>query len=245
MKPLCITVLMVLFFQIPAHAEIMTSLMALEAGVSSGSDESRAKFQALKQKMENDPDAWQAYLTVTRSVPADISNSLRDEYRQLATALVLKAARANNPDALTLVFTRYDVLDFWSARPQLVNALLTAAEKASGTAGDTGILTAAGDVLQNGILVVQNSLRAAAFYARAWHAGSDEAASRLNALFMSIKDPASAYLWALRCTGKCHLDEDHKAREMLTPRQITSIQVLARDSRILTVNGLGAQEVIR
>lgn len=244
MKEVLTTLLMMLICLVPAHAEAVAPLNALNE-LFRGSDESRAKFQELKQKMENAPDAWQAYLTVTRSVPAEINNSLRDEYRQLATALVLKAARANNPDALTLVFTRYDVPDFRSARPQLVNGLLTAAEKAPGTAGDTGILTAAGDVLQNGTLVVQNSLRAAAFYARAWHAGSDEAAFRLNSLFMSIKDPASAYLWALRCTGKCHLDEGHKAQDMLTPRQITSIQGLARDSRILTVNGLGSQEAIR
>lgn len=245
MKPLCIPLLMMVLFQVPAHAGIMSSLMALNAGLFSGSDEAGAKFQEVKQKMESAPDAWQAYLTVTRSVPDDIDKDLHDKYRQLATALVLKAARAGNPDALILVFSREDVPDFWSAKKELVNILLAVAEKTPGSAGDARILTAAGDVLQNGTLIVQNSLKAAAFYARAWHAGSDVAASRLNSLFMSIKDPASAYLWALRCTGNCALEEGHKASDMLTPRQITSVQGLARDSRVLTVNGLGSQEAIR
>lgn len=245
MKPLCITVLMMLFFQMPAHAEIMTSLRTFNDLFSESAETD--KFQALKQESEKAQDAWQAYLTVTRSVPADISDSLRDEYRQLAITLALKAARANNPDALTLVYTRddVDVPEFLPARQQMVNALLTVAEKVSGTAGDARLLLAAGDVLQNGRLVVQNSLRAATFYARAWHAGSDEAASRLSSLFMSLKDPASAYMWELRCTGMCQLDEGHIAREMLTPRQITSIQKQASDSRILTINGLGYEEAMR
>ncbi|QOV66483.1 hypothetical protein [Kosakonia pseudosacchari] len=245
MKKVPITLLIILISLAPAHAEIMTSLRTFNELFSESAETD--KFQALKQESEKAQDAWQAYLTVTRSVPADINNNLRDKYRQLAITLALKAARANNPDALTLVYTRddVDVPEFLPARQQMVNALLTVAEKASGTAGDARLLLAAGDVLQNGRLVVQNSLRAAAFYARAWHAGSDVAASRLNSLFMSIKDPASAYLWALRCTGNCALEEGHKASDMLTPRQITSVQGLARDSRVLTVNGLGSQEDIR
>jgi hypothetical protein len=120
------------------------------------------------------------------------------------------------------------------------------AENSEGGKKDLLLLSAAGDVLDGGTLVTRDSIRAAALYARAWLAGNDKAPEKLARLFMEhLKDPASAYLWKLRCLNECYAVTIDVGEDFLSPRQIQWIQAQARDRSIITVNGLAAMKETR
>lgn len=221
----------------PSYAVTSSVVSMVSIFSMSDNEASVAKFKELKQKTDA-MAPWAAYSLVSNSVPDDIDEMLRSDYRKLAISLAIKAAQQNSPEALALMFRRDDVEEFQELRPLLVDRVLALADKSAGKKEDAEILMTAADILQAGRLVIQDSLRAASYYARAWFAGSDDAPYKLSSLFSSLKDPASAYLWALRCTGKCSRSLDGEATELLTPRQIQWIQSQARDRSVITVNGL-------
>ena len=221
----------------PSYAVTSSVINMISIFSISDSETSVDKFKALKQKTDA-MAPWAAYNLVTDSVPGDIGEQLRNDYRKLAISLAIKAAQQNSPEALALILRRDDVEEFQEIRPLLVDRVLCLADKSVGKKEDAEILLLAADILQTGRLVVQDSLRAASYYARAWLAGSDNAPYKLSSLFSSLKDPASAYLWALRCTGKCSRPINGAETELLTPRQIQWIQAQARNRSVITVNGL-------
>ncbi|MFK3662762.1 hypothetical protein ACI2I2_19980 [Scandinavium sp. NPDC088450] len=206
----------------------------------------KAHFATAKATALADKDAWHAWELLSSRVPDDLSDEVREQYRQFGTSLVLQAAKQNNPEALELVFERDDVSEFTDARPTLAATLIRLAGQSSGARSDRTLLEMAGDVLQEGKWTVRNSLRAAAFYAMAWRAGSNDAPSRLFSLYSELNDPGSAYLWKLRCTGSCYIAGDlNKPDLFLNTRQIQWIQKQAADNSILTINGLVARKELQ
>ena len=193
-----------------------------------------------------DKDPWHAWQILSANAPADMSRELKLQYADLASTLILKAARQNNVDALVMVFSRDDGNGFISSRAELYEPLLKLAEQADGGREDIKLLSVAGDVFQKGQWIIQDSQRAAGFYARAWLAGDNDAPGRLYRLYQSLRDPASAYLWSLRCIGNCTvISEKHSALESLSPRQIQWIQKLAHDKSVITVNGLAVRKEVQ
>lgn len=211
-----------------------------------GDNEGQDAFVKDQKAALADKDPWHAWQTLSANAPADMSPELKLQYANLASTLVLKAARQNNPDALVMVFSRDDGNGFIRSRAELYEPLLKLAEQAEGGKGDMKLLSAAGDILQKGQLIIQDSQRAAGFYARAWLAGDTDAPGRLYRLYQSLKDPASAYLWSLRCIGSCTtISDERPALESLSPRQIQWIQKLAHDKSVITVNGLAVRKELQ
>ncbi|EHG0245973.1 hypothetical protein NEX54_003861 [Escherichia coli] len=104
--------------------------------------------------------------------------------------------------------------------------LIELAESAPVDRINQALLMRAGDVLQEGKYVMQDSRRAAALYVKAWEAGDQEAASRLVAVYRFLKDSRRTYFWEVRSKDVQQLD----SRDQLTGDEISAIQKIAADS---------------
>lgn len=103
--------------------------------------------------------------------------------------------------------------------------LVERAEKAPTDSKDTALLMRAGDVLQRGNYLPQDSLRAAEFYVRAWRAGNKYAAYKLVDVYRYLKDWRRTWFWENRSRN---LDTDRRSH--FSSDEISEIQRLASDS---------------
>lgn len=241
---LVLTVSALFFPPAPVHATAIESL--LPSWLKGQDNAEKERFAAAKATALADKDPWHAWVTLSSGTPDNMSSDIREQYRALGIALVLQAAKQNNLEALVMVFERDDVSAFTDNRSGLFASLVRLADQSSGGRDDRALLTTTGDVLQEGRWAARDSLRAAAFYSRAWSAGDDDAPSRLFSLYSTLRDPGSAYLWQLRCINSCRIFTTSDAPEQfLSSRQIQWIQRQAGDHSILTINGIAARKELQ
>lgn len=147
--------------------------------------------------------------------------------------IVLTAVDKGSVPALIFLF------DSYSKRPnvyprdidaekagQAAQRLVALAESAPVDKKNTALLMRAGDVLQAGQYVLQDSRRAAALYVKAWQAGDQRAAGELVKVYRFLKDSRRTYFWEVRSKDVQQLD----SRDQLTGDEISAIQKLAADS---------------
>ncbi|MHB6932285.1 hypothetical protein ACYCG2_20705 [Klebsiella pneumoniae] len=109
---------------------------------------------------------------------------------------------------------------------QAAERLVALAESAPVDSKNQALLMRAGDVLQAGQYVLQDSRRAAALYVKAWQAGDQRAADELVRVYHFLKDSRRTYFWEVRSKNVQQLD----SRAELTGDEISAIQKLAADS---------------
>ncbi|ECC4040324.1 hypothetical protein C2N68_23065 [Salmonella enterica] len=109
---------------------------------------------------------------------------------------------------------------------QAAKRLVALAESAPVDRKNQALLMRAGDVLQAGQYVLQDSRRAAALYVKAWQAGDPRAAGELAKVYRFLKDSRRTYFWEVRSKNVMQLD----SRDQLTGDEISAIQKLAADS---------------
>ncbi|EIS0340240.1 hypothetical protein LY000_001428 [Salmonella enterica] len=108
---------------------------------------------------------------------------------------------------------------------QAAERLVALAESAPVDRNNQALLMRAGDVLQAGKYVLQDSRRAAALYVKAWQAGDQRAAGELVNVYRFLKDSRRTYFWEVRSKDVQQLD----SRNQLTGDEISAIQKLAAD----------------
>ncbi|EDQ9785461.1 hypothetical protein ZV05_003370 [Salmonella enterica subsp. enterica] len=108
---------------------------------------------------------------------------------------------------------------------QAAERLIALAESAPVDRNNQALLMRAGDVLQAGKYVLQDSRRAAALYVKAWQAGDQRAAGELVNVYRFLKDSRRTYFWEVRSKDVQQLD----SRNQLTGDEISAIQKLAAD----------------
>lgn len=109
---------------------------------------------------------------------------------------------------------------------QAAERLVALAESAPVDSKNQALLMRAGDVLQAGQYVLQDSRRAAALYVKAWQAGDQRAAGELVKVYHFLRDSRRTYFWEVRSKDVLQLD----SRAELTGDEIIAIQKLAADS---------------
>ncbi|EMH3789113.1 hypothetical protein V6I29_005338, partial [Klebsiella pneumoniae] len=109
---------------------------------------------------------------------------------------------------------------------QAAERLVALAESAPVDSKNQALLMRAGDVLQAGQYVLQDSRRAATLYVKAWQAGDQRAAGELVNVYRFLKDSRRTYFWEVRSKDVLQLD----SRDHLTGDEISAIQKLAADS---------------
>ncbi|EDE7885769.1 hypothetical protein BZP39_20060 [Salmonella enterica subsp. enterica serovar Enteritidis] len=109
---------------------------------------------------------------------------------------------------------------------QAAERLVALAESAPVDSKNQALLMRAGDVLQAGQYILQDSRRAAALYVKAWQAGDQRAAGELVKVYNFLKDSRRTYFWEVRSKDVLQLD----SRADLTGDEIIAIQKLAADS---------------
>lgn len=156
------------------------------------------------------------------------------EARDKATRdMVLKAVEKDSVPALVFLFDPYSKtpgvypgdIDAEKAG-QAAERLVALAESAPVDRKNQVLLMRAGDVLQAGQYVLQDSRRAAALYVKAWQAGDQRAAGELVKVYRFLKDSRRTYFWEVRSKDVQQLD----SRDQLTGDEISAIQKLAADS---------------
>ncbi|MDE8558882.1 hypothetical protein [Pantoea vagans] len=233
--------------------KVIKMLMLLSVMLMSACDNQKAEFDAIRTKTLQNPDSWQAWQQLNaeaekacpeKEVLPSCDEKLKTDYRNLSVSLYRKALDQHSHAALTDLFMRDEPpAELKSRMPAYAAELITVADHSSGDRASVEILATAAHVLELGKWVQKDSVRAAAFFARAWLAYDTQAPASLSRLYSEQHDEASALLWRLRCTGDCDSSNapyDNSAS--LSPRQILRIQSLAQDRSIITVNGQASWE---
>ncbi|EBW6236212.1 hypothetical protein DPY89_13070 [Salmonella enterica subsp. enterica serovar Enteritidis] len=147
--------------------------------------------------------------------------------------MVLKAVEKGSVPALVFLFDPYSKTpgvyprDIGAEKAgQAAARLVALAESAPVDGKNQALLMRAGDVLQAGKYVLQDSRRAAALYVKAWQAGDPRAASELAKVYRFLQDSRRTYFWEVRSKDVQQLD----SRGQLTGDEISAIQKLAADS---------------
>ncbi|ECQ2987405.1 TPA: hypothetical protein PJH04_002884 [Escherichia coli] len=147
--------------------------------------------------------------------------------------MVLKAVEKGSVPALVFLFDPYSKTpgvyprDIGAEKAgQAAARLVALAESAPVDSKNQALLMRAGDVLQAGQYVLQDSRRAATLYVKAWQAGDPRAASELAKVYRFLKDSRRTYFWEVRSKDVQQLD----SRGQLTGDEISAIQKLAADS---------------
>ncbi|EBU2048079.1 hypothetical protein CTO56_18255 [Salmonella enterica] len=147
--------------------------------------------------------------------------------------MVLKAVEKGSVPALVFLFDPYSKTpgvyprDIGAEKAgQAAERLVALAESAPVDRNNQALLMRAGDVLQAGKYVLQDSRRAAALYVKAWQAGDQGAAGELVKVYRFLKDSRRTYFWEVRSKDVQQLD----SRDQLTGDEISNIQRLAADS---------------
>lgn len=146
--------------------------------------------------------------------------------------MVLKAVEKDSVPALVFLFDPYSKTPDVYPRDidpqkagQAAERLVALAESAPVDSKNQALLMRAGDVLQEGKYVLQDSRRAAALYVKAWQAGAQRAAGELVNVYRFLKDSRRTYFWEVRSKDVQQLD----SRNQLTGDEISAIQKLAAD----------------
>ncbi|HGM8087216.1 TPA: hypothetical protein ACKP9S_003587 [Pseudomonas aeruginosa] len=99
----------------------------------------------------------------------------------------------------------------------------------------------AGLIYKGGTYTQQNFAAAVQHLQKAWQKGEVRAAGALEELYLFSQDPASAYLWAVRCVSPCAATRELRGYlSELPARQISLIQQAAREPTVLTVASIAA-----
>jgi hypothetical protein len=129
------------------------------------------------------------------------------------------------------------------SQPEIISSLLTYADRLAGATLDEGMLLRyAALLVMEGKYTVRDTTRAATFFARAWAAGDAQAAGLASRLYIADNDYRNAYLWSLRCTGKCERDAQANLdtlQERLNPEAIKQAQQAALDPSVIELTATG------
>lgn len=121
-----------------------------------------------------------------------------------------------------------------ATKAKVVSVLLAAAQEENARAD---VLFFAGAQAKAGENTEQNFLLAISLLERAWLGGHDSAAASLASIYDSLEDQANAYLWAVRCIGRCRVGQSlNNFIEKLDKQSILRVQAMATDRTVLRVD---------
>lgn len=107
---------------------------------------------------------------------------------------------------------------------------------ANNDAAPANVQLQAGLIYKGGTYTQQNFAAAVQHLQKAWQSGEVRAAGALEELYLYGRDPANAYLWAVRCVSPCATRRELRGYlSELPPTQINQIQLAAREKDVLTV----------
>lgn len=129
------------------------------------------------------------------------------------------------------------------SQPESTSSLLNYADRLAGATPEEGMLLRyAALLVVEGKHTVRDTMRAASFFSRAWAAGDAQAAGLASRLYIADNDYRNAYLWSLRCTGKCERDVRSNLdtlQERLNPEAIKQAQQAAQDASVIELTTTG------
>lgn len=212
------------------------------------------KQDALQQiviRAKTDSDHERAYRAIDHAllIPTESCDSgagsqciqeharVEEEARDEAARIALKAAAEGESWALDLP-TRSPRFP-WGATRQRDDTLSSIAALALGKAEKSEVagpddLYRAGLLYQFGVYVLQDFRKAQDLLELAWTKGNAKAPAQLAELAKILKEPETAYLWAVRCTRPCVLAQPlDRFFEGIPPDEIRAIQKLAKSKSMV------------
>ena len=121
-----------------------------------------------------------------------------------------------------------------ATKAKVVSVLLAAAQEEKAGAD---VLFFAGVQAKTGENTEQNFVLAISLLERAWLGGHDYAAGSLASIYESLDDHANAYLWAVRCIGRCRAGQSmDNFIKNVDKQSILRVQAMAADRAVLRVD---------
>ena len=231
------------------HAKVLGALLLAAAISACSSSDPEDVLRNAKIAASSEPTAYEAVLVLesaTYSLSCYRSAFSCDDDRdieaveQLRIAIgeeLLKAAEKQELRLVDRALNGHWQAGLWptsATKAKVVSVLLAAAQEENARAD---VLFFAGAQAKAGENTEQNFLLAISLLERAWLGGHDSAAASLASIYDSLEDQANAYLWAVRCIGRCRVGQSlNNFIEKLDKQSILRVQAMATDRTVLRVD---------
>lgn len=231
------------------HAKVLGALLLAAAISACSSSDPEDVLRDAKIAASSEPTAYEAVLVLEsatyslscyRSAFSCDNGPDIEAVEQLRIAIgeeLLKAAEKQELRLVDRALNGHWQAGLWptsATKAKVVSVLLAAAQEENARAD---VLFFAGAQAKAGENTEQNFLLAISLLERAWLGGHDSAAASLASIYDSLEDQANAYLWAVRCIGRCRVGQSlNNFIEKLDKQSILRVQAMAADRAVLRVD---------
>lgn len=147
--------------------------------------------------------------------------------------MLLAGAEKGEGWAIKQAFYSFSARPSAEVRTRVAERIILAAKNETAPAK---VQLQAGLLYKGGTYTQQNFAAATQHLQKAWQKGEVRAAGALEEIYQDARDPANAYLWAVRCVSPCATTRGRGGYvSELRPAQISQIQQAAREKAVLTV----------
>lgn len=216
---------------------------------SSQNDGNQEDFNKAQARALSTADPWTAYSVYKEDTRwfAGCGRSGRcpKGYREdtLPQTLLAKALDNKSSDAyIELYSSRLAWSSFLQIQTDYAPKLLALVDSQTwvNTSNEFGIYVTAAKILEAGDFITADTPRAAAYLVKAWEKGSISAPLYLAKLYKGSSDFHNAYLWSMRCLGKCRFNSVRESFEGyqsgLSNTEILAIQQLVDNHKVINVS---------
>lgn len=228
---------------------VLCVVLVLGAVFYGQTDGNQVAFDKSQARALSTADPWTAYSVYKEDTRwfAGCGRSGRcpKGYREdtLPQTLLVKALDNKNSAAyIELYSSRLAWSSFLKVQTDYVPKFLAFVDSQTweNTSNELAIYITAAKILETGDFITADTPRAAAYLVKAWEKGSVSAPLHLARLYKDSNDPHNAYLWSLRCVGKCRFNSVRESfdgyQSGLSNSEILAIQHLVDDRKVININ---------
>jgi hypothetical protein len=212
---------------------------AVRESIASGP--SQSAYEGLRRQFDRIEDECNRLLSACQSPEfGDVKKWAVKELR----GMLLDGARSGEAWAIKRLFgSGLDDVVNAAVRQKGAQLILEATQRED---APSAALVQAGLIYKAGHYTEQNNAYAKVMLQRAWRKGAVRATEALAELASQDRDPATAYLWAVRCVTPCSTTKSLSAYVAdLKPGQAPEVQKMARDPSVLAVSSTAGEPAVK
>lgn len=228
---------------------VMCFVAAIFALCFTGPNADQVAFDKAQARALATDDPWTAYSVYKEEVrwfeSCGRTTRCPKGFREDTTpeSLLVKALDNKRSDAyIELYSSRLDWSRFLKIQTDYAPKLLALVDSQAweNTSNEFAMYFTAAKVLEGGDFITADTPRAAAYLVKAWQKGAVSAPLYLSRLYKRTNDFHNAYLWSLRCVGKCRFNSTRESfdgyQSGLSNSEIVAIQKLVDNQKVISVS---------
>jgi hypothetical protein len=228
---------------------LMCCVAAIVAIFYFAPDANQHEFDKAQARALSTEDPWTAYSVYKEEIrwfehcgrTTRCPKGFRED--TIPQALLVKALDNKSSDAyIELYSSRLDWSRFLKIQTDYAPKLLALVDSQAweNTSNEFAMYFTAARVLEGGDFITADTPRAAAYLVKAWQKGAVSAPLYLSRLYKRTNDFHNAYLWSLRCVGKCRFNSARESfdgyQSGLSNSEIVAIQKLVDNQKVISVS---------